>query len=310
MDLLDSSVPLVALHRGPLLESLHSGIAVAVDASGAILEAHGNPAAQVYPRSAIKPLIALAMRQLGVELEGAELAVTAASHRATPAHLELVESVLAKSGLGFDALRCPPSWPVSEIAARAVESKRPEYMNCSGKHAGFLAASKVNGWSLENYLDPNHPVQLAVIETIREFTGEKPQNLTVDGCGAPLYSVSLTGLARSVARLMVSGDPVVEAALAHPWAVSDHGRPDAEIMGYGYLAKIGAEGVFVIGDKSGVGVAVKVADGSPRAAGSVALKLLLNRDLIAEADYLAIRNKIDPEILGGTAQIGSTKVFI
>lgn len=310
MNLLDSAVPLATLHRGRLVESLHAGMAVAVDASGAILEAHGNPSAQVYPRSAIKPLIALAMRRLGVSLEGAELAVTAASHRATPAHLELVAAVLARHGLGFESLRCPPAWPTSESAARAVVAERPEYMNCSGKHAGFLAAATVNGWSLDDYLSPSHPVQQAVTDVLREFAGEEPQNLTVDGCGAPLYSVSLTGLARSVARLMVSGDPVVEAALAHPWAISDHGRPDAEIMVHGYLAKIGAEGVFVIGDRSGVGIAVKIADGSPRIGGSVALKVLLNRGLIASRDYEKLRETIDPEILGGTARVGSTEVLI
>jgi L-asparaginase II len=310
MNLVSGVTPLAGLTRGPLLESVHHGIATAVDASGSVLESHGHAELQVYPRSAIKPLIALAMRRLGVELEGPELAITASSHRATPAHLALVARVLERYDLGFDALRCPPAWPTSESAARSVAAERPEYMNCSGKHAGFLAAAKINGWSLDDYLSPTHPVQLAVTETLREFAGEEPQNLTVDGCGAPLYSVSLNGLARSVARLMASHDPVVAAALANPWAISDHGRPDAEIMRHGYLAKIGAEGVFVIGDQSGVGVAVKIADGSPRVGGSVALKLLLNRGLIAEPRYHELRRTLDPEILGGVTSVGSLEVFI
>ena len=310
MDLPAASVPLAALHRGPLLESLHSGIAVAVNAEGELLESHGNPTTQVYPRSAIKPLISVAMQRLGVELSGAELAITAASHRATPAHLELVASVLTKYRLGFEHLMCPPAWPVSASAARTVGEERPEYMNCSGKHAGFLAAAQVNGWPLTDYLSPDHPVQRTVTDILREFSGEEPQNLTVDGCGAPLYSLTLSGLALTVARLMQTEHPVLAAAFANPWALSDHGTPDCRILEHGYLAKIGAEGVFIIGDKSGVGIAVKVADGSPRAAGSIALKLLRNQGLIAETAYQELRQAIDPEILGGSQQIGSLEVLI
>lgn len=302
--------PLAALHRGSLLESLHIGAAVTVDAAGASVESHGSAAMQVYPRSAIKPLIALAMRRLGVELAGAELAVTAASHYATPAHLALVEGALARYGFGFDALRCPAEWPKNSAAARAVSQERPEYMNCSGKHAGFLAAAKVNGWSTEEYLNPEHPVQRAVFEALREFSGEEPVNQTVDGCGAPAYSISLTGLARSVSLLMLSEDPVIAAMIANPWAVSDAPNADARIAAHGYLTKIGAEGVFVLGAHDGTGIAVKVADGSPRASGSIALKLLRNRGLIDEVRYSALRHDIDPKVLGGGLPVGSLEVLI
>jgi L-asparaginase II len=303
-------VPLAALHRGTLLESLHIGATATVDSTGEIVESHGLETMQIFPRSAVKPLIALVMRRLGVELEGAELAVTASSHYATPAHLQLVANVLARYGFDFDALRCPAEWPKNGEAARAASQARPEFMNCSGKHAGFLAAAKINGWSTDDYLNPEHPVQRAVFEGMREFSGEEPINQTVDGCGAPAYSISLSGLARSVSRLMLSQDPVLAAMIANPWAVSDKPNSDARIASHGYLTKIGAEGVFVIGAHDGTGIAVKVADGSPRASGSIALKLLRNRGLIDEASYSTLRHDIDPKVLGGGLPVGSLEVLI
>jgi L-asparaginase II len=166
-------------------------------------------------------------------------------------------------------------------------------MNCSGKHAGFLAAAAAQGWRLESYLEPDHPVQLQVRELTAELAGEEPVHWGVDGCGAPVPVMSLVGLARAVSHTARAGTVLGDAIRQNPWAIDGPGRTNTvTIERTGLVAKLGAEGVLVLVTPTGESVAVKVLDGSHRATTPVGLELLVREGLLerelAEATLAAL----------------------
>ncbi|MEO5921118.1 MAG: asparaginase [Pseudolysinimonas sp.] len=283
---LADSVELAVLERSGEVESRHLGAAVLVDADGSILQALGNPAALIYPRSAAKPLQATAVLATGLPLEGEELVLASASHSGTAAHVSVVERMLASAGLDESALQCPADWPLDGKARAAATppagaGRRRITMNCSGKHAAFLAASVHAGWSTDDYLDLEHPMQSAVAATIAEYAGEHVAHWGIDGCNAPTPVISLTGLARSIGRVAASSSPLPAAILAHPWAIDGQGRENAvTIAETGLIAKLGAEGVLVLATTAGQAVAVKTLDGADRARTMIALEVLVRAGLV------------------------------
>lgn len=298
------------LTRGKIVESWHLGVAVLTSPAGDVIAAHGNPEALFYPRSALKPLQAVATRRAGLRLGGAELAISTASHLGTKGHVELVQSVLEKYGFSSSDLGCPRAWPANPEARAQVSAPAREFMNCSGKHASFLAACKVAGWDPSNYLSPEHPLQKLIAEVIAEYTEEELGEPTTDGCGAPLFAVSSAGLARAIARVAKEETELTQAMIDHAWVVGDHNNPDEHVLKHGMLAKIGAEGVFVIGTRDGYGVSVKIADGALRAAPAVALKILVNQGLLSVEEFESLNQKVTPKVLGGDQIIGELKVSI
>jgi L-asparaginase II len=302
------TVQLAYLTRAGVIESRHHGLVCLTGPDGKLISEHGNSRKLIYPRSAVKPLQALAMRRAGLKLSGAELAMSSASHQGTPEHLEIVSAILEGAGLTENDLQCPTAWPGNPMARAKVDSESRLAFNCSGKHAAFLATCVVNGWDTKTYLAPEHPLQKLIVEVIEEFSGEKIPHSTFDGCGAPLHLMSLQGLARAIGKFGESESEIRDAMLAHPWVVDDRGASDTLVMEKGMLAKIGAEGVFVIGLASGHGVAVKVADGSMRPAGLSALKMLLNNGLLDEKVYQELFQKLTVEALGGTEVLGQLEV--
>jgi len=283
---LAESVELAVLERSGEIESRHFGAAVLLDADGSLLDSLGDPAALIYPRSAVKPLQATAVLGTGLALEGEQLALAASSHAGTPAHVAVVERILAAAGLDESALQCPAGWPLDGAARAAVTppagpGPRRITMNCSGKHASFLAASVHAGWSTADYLDPSHPMQQAVAATIADYAGETVTHWGIDGCNAPTPVISLAGLARSFGRLAASDSPLPAAFIAHPWAIDGPGRENAvTIEETGVLAKLGAEGVLVLATASGHSVAVKSLDGANRPRTLVALELFVRAGLV------------------------------
>ena len=307
-------VEVAVLERGGIVESRHRGIGALVDPEGKLIDHLGSAKRLIYARSAVKPLQVVAMRRAGLMLEGAQLAVSAASHQGTPQHIALVEAILAGAGLGPDALQCPVAWP-GNVAARAEMQGRGETetrlaFNCSGKHAAFLAACVAAGFDTDTYLNADHPLQRLVEQVIEEYSGEKILHTTIDGCGAPLHTITVEGLARAIAKFTATDTDVVDAMLANPWAVGDTNSMDALVMKHGMIAKIGAEGVFVIGLKSGHGVAVKIADGSLRAAPLVALALLHRNQLITDAAYGELKTALAVKSLGGSQVVGELKLVV
>ena len=307
-------VEVAVLERGGIVESRHRGIGALVDQEGKLIDHLGSAKRLIYARSAVKPLQVVAMRRAGLMLEGAQLAVSAASHQGTPQHIALVEAILAGAGLGPDTLQCPVAWP-GNAAARAEAQAKGETetrlaFNCSGKHAAFLAACVAAGFETETYLNADHPLQKLVEKVIEEYSGEKILHTTIDGCGAPLHTITVEGLARAIAMFTATDTEVVDAMLANPWAVGDTSSMDALVMKHGMIAKIGAEGVFVIGLKSGEGVAVKIADGSLRAAPLVALALLHRNSLITDATFAELKTALAVKSLGGSQVVGELKLVV
>jgi L-asparaginase II len=275
------SVELAIVSRSGYDESRHLGAAVLLDADGRVLEALGDPGALIYPRSAVKPLQATAVLGTGVSLDDEELALATASHAGTDRHVAVVSRMLSAAGLGDDDLQCPADWPLDSAARTAASGRRRITMNCSGKHAAFLAASVHSGWSTHDYLDPQHPMQRLVATTIEEYTEEKVTHWGIDGCNAPTPVVSLRGLARSFSRVVTSGSRLPAAMHAHPWAIDGAGRENAvTIAETGVLAKVGAEGVLVLSTDAGHAVAVKTLDGANRARTAVGLELLVRAGLV------------------------------
>ena len=302
-------VEVAVLERAGLVESRHRGIAALTGPDGKLIDHLGVAKRLIYPRSAVKPLQVVAMRRAGLNLLGEELAICAGSHHGTGRHIALVDGILASVGLDENALQCPPAWPGNPAARAEAAGESKAAFNCSGKHAGFIAASKAAGWDVETYLDANHPMQKLVEEVLVEFSGESILHSTVDGCGAPLHTITVEGLARAVGKFAATESEIVNAMLANPWAVGDAKSPDALIMQHGMVAKLGAEGVFVIGLKSGHGVAVKIADGSLRAAPLVALKLLHRNGLIDDSTFASLHTELTVKSLGGSEVLGELRAL-
>jgi L-asparaginase II len=307
-------VEVSVLERGGIVESRHRGIAALVDPEGKLIDHLGSAKRLVYARSALKPMQVVAMRRAGLMLQGAQLAVSAASHQGTAAHIALVQQILGDAGLSEADLQCPLAWPGNPTAraeAQAngqIESRLA--FNCSGKHAAFLATCVVAGFDAKTYLAADHPLQQLVEQVIEEYSGEKILHSSIDGCGAPLHATTVEGLARAISNFSAKDTDVVDAMLANPWAVGDTNSMDAIVMKHGMVAKIGAEGVFVIGLKSGHGVAVKIADGSLRAAPLVAIGLLHRNQLITDVTYAELKTALAVKSLGGTEVIGELRITL
>jgi L-asparaginase II len=276
------STELAVVERSGWPESRHLGAAVLVDASGAIINSLGDPTALIYPRSSLKLVQATAVELLGVVFDPEQTVLSTASHAGTPAHVAVVERMLADAGLDAEALRCPADWPSDPASRRAAEAPAAITMNCSGKHAAFLAASAAHGWDLETYLEPGHPLQRHVLETVERTAGERIAHVGVDGCGAPIPVLSLVGLARAASHTAREGTALGDAVRTHPWAIDGTGRANTVVIERtGLVAKLGAEGVLVVVAPGGEAVAVKALDGAHRATTPVALELLVREGLLA-----------------------------
>jgi L-asparaginase II len=262
--------------RSGFVEGYHRGSVIVLDAAGKPAAAAGDVLGPVFPRSANKPMQAVGMVRAGLVLaEPADLALAAASHRGEPMHIQRVRAMLRAAGLSEDALACPPDLPLSQSARRDVLAAggqpEPVLMNCSGKHAAMLLTCLGAGWPAAGYRSPGHPLQLALRATVEELAGEPVTATGVDGCGAPVFALSLAGLAGAYLRLTGApeGTPertVADAIRAYPELVSGTGADDALLMRGlpGALAKGGAEGVLAVAVPGVGAVAIKVDDGAMR----------------------------------------------
>jgi len=279
----------------------------------------GDP---LFPRSANKPLQAAAMVRCGLDLDGELLALAAASHSGEGFHVAGVREILARAGLDEGALRCPAALPLDEAEAREVlrAGGGPERIanNCSGKHAAMTATCVAAGWPVASYADPAHPLQQAIRDTVAHLAGEPIAATGVDGCGAPLFAVSIEGVARAM-RAVVLAEPgtperrVADAMRAYPAWTSGTRRAEYALMTAvpGLLVKSGAEGVEAFAFTDGRAGAVKIADGARRAVTPVTVALL--RALgIAEpriADTAALDALAASPVLGGGARVGEVRAI-
>ncbi len=301
--------------RSGFVEGRHYGSVVALDADGSVAWSVGSVDAPVLPRSSNKPLQALGMVRLGLDLPPELLALACASHSGEEFHVEGARRILASAGLDESALRTPPDYPLDEAAReeliRSGGARSSILMNCSGKHAAMLATCVANGWDTATYLDPRHPLQQGILATFTELTGE-PAQVAVDGCGAPLLSASLTGLARAFRALAVATDGperrVAEAMRAHPAYVSGTRRDELALLTAlpGSIGKAGAESVYAVALADGRAFALKTDDGAARVRPVLMAEALRRSGVLEEpgVDAEAVRGTGLVELLGGGRPVG------
>ena len=259
--------------RDGVVESEHRGFLAALNADGSIFKSLGDVETKIFPRSTVKCAQASAMVRSGLDLEPRLLALAQSSHSGGEMHLDGAREILASVGLSESALQCALDRPLGEAERRAWGEKPPTQiaMNCSGKHAAMLATCVKNGWPIETYLEQSHPLQLAIKAELEKLAGETISLTSTDGCGAPLFLLSLIGLARAVRAITISTDPVhqsvMSAARAFPEMVGGVGRHNTEMMQQvpGLFMKDGAEAVNVCSLADGRTFVFKVSDGSLRA---------------------------------------------
>jgi L-asparaginase II len=256
--------------RSGFVESRHRGSVVILDTAGSPVLTLGDPDGPIFPRSSLKPLQAVGSVRAGYRpASAAELALVAGSHHGEAIHADAVRAMLRAGGLTEEHLGCP-AWP--PLGNPAGEVSRVS-CNCSGKHAGMLLACVAAGWPVGGYLDPAHPVQKEIRAATEDLAGERVAATGVDGCGAPVFALSLRGLARAFHALVAGVDAtatrVADAMRTHPEmaAGTGPGAYDTRLMRAtpGLLAKGGAEGVQAVSVPGAGTVVIKVDDGAKRA---------------------------------------------
>ena len=304
---------LVEVVRNGFVESVHRGRVAITNPDGSLAFSVGADFAPMYPRSANKPLQAVGMLRAGLDLDGELLALVCASHSGEAFHLEGVRRILGLSQLDESALQMPVDWPLDqdarEDAIRSGMAKSSLAMNCSGKHAGMIRTAVLNGRDIASYRDPDHPIQLAIVQTIDDLAQEQARNVAIDGCGAPLYAISLYGLARAFGRIASASDGaehrVATAIRSHPEYVSGTRRDELELHRAipGLMGKAGAESVYAVGLADGRGVAIKISDGNPRAR-PVAMAGVLKQ---LGFDHETLDAHISGPVLGGGERVGEIR---
>ncbi|MGV8050705.1 MAG: asparaginase [Anaerolineaceae bacterium] len=333
--------PIVELTRGGMVECVHYGALAVVDSNGRLLASAGDPDLKTFPRSSMKPFQVLPfVERHGIEAFGLteeELAIMCASHSGTDAHVSVLKSIHRKIGLSEANLQCGVHWPSDKATADYMRANElqptPFRHNCSGKHSGMLAHSRLRNLPLENYLDMTHPVQQSILEAVAEMCDLPTQELTIgtDGCSAPVFAMPLRNFALAVARLC---DPqglepnranscrkIAHAMMNYPVMVAGPGKMDTclmQVMQGKAVVKGGAEGYQMIGlmpgsvqpDSPGIGIAFKISDGDPsrRATQCLVAMLLKALGFVREIDDEAYSVFTDPVLHNWRGlEIGETR---
>jgi L-asparaginase II len=321
---------LVEVTRGSLVESRHRGAAAVVDADGKVVRAWGDIERAIYPRSANKPLQAIALVETGAAeacgASDADVALACASHLAEPRHLDGVGDWLKRLGLGPDDLECGPQTPGHvaslEVLIRAGTAPSALHNNCSGKHTGMLATAVHLGEATRGYIDHDHPVQRRVSAMLAELYGLAGERLPwgVDGCGIPTLAVPLRALARGMAQLAdtsrlaparaTAARRITAAMTAHPLMIGGSESISSRIteaLAGAVIAKTGAEGVYgAVLPAAGWGIAIKIDDGAARGA-ELALAAVLERlGVLDTGDIERLRRVVVPELHNRAGRVVGT----
>lgn len=283
-----------------------------VDGGGSLIASYGDIDRPFFIRSSAKPFQATVSQEAGADLDPLELAMACASHRGFPVHLSLVESMLARGGLEEKHLRCPSDWPIHPVAQRlAVRSgataPRRIFHNCSGKHAGFLRACVAQGWPLDSYLSPEHPLQRRVVGLVTELGEFDVEPVGVDGCGAPVLRTTARAMALMYARLATDERfaPVYSAMHRYPSLIGANGEGDTEIsIALDAAAKGGAAGCIGVGIGGRLGLAAKCWDGSGAVATMAAVSALDQLGELSPTAARSLETISSPTVLGGGVPVG------
>jgi len=293
--------------RSGVVESQHRGFLLALNADGSVNLELGDSSHLIFPRSTVKSFQGAAMVRNGLQLEPRLLALGASSHSGSAEHIAAVREILATVNLDESALQCMLDKPLGDTERRAYGDQAPTRiaMNCSGKHAAMLVTCVKNGWSIDNYLDADHPLQVACREELENLAGEKITMTSTDGCGAPLFLISVAGLARAVRAITISTDiahtSVLAASREFPEMVAGEGRLTTTMIREvpGLYMKDGVEAVEVASMPDGRTLVFKVSDGSLRPFRALVHAGL--KRLGVESSY-----EVEP-VLGGGKVIGEVR---
>lgn len=293
--------------RDGVVESEHRGHLLALNADGSVNFSLGNPDHLIFPRSTVKCIQGAAMVRAGLALEPRLLALGASSHSGSSEHIAAVKEILALAKLDESALQCMLDRPLGEAERRAWGDAPATRiaMNCSGKHAAMLLTCMTNGWSTDDYLNAGHPLQVAIKSELETLAGEAITLTSTDGCGAPLFLISIAGLARAMRAITISTDAahqsVMDASREFPQMVAGVGRLTTQMIEGvpGLYLKDGAEAVEVATMTDGRTLVFKVADGSLRP-----FRVLVHAGL----KKLGIASPYEVEnVLGGSTVIGTIR---
>jgi L-asparaginase II len=306
--------------RSGVVESRHRGAVTALAADGTVLLTAGDADVPMFPRSSNKPFQAAAMLRCGLKLDGELLALAAASHSGEDFHVAGVRAILASAGLTEEALQCPPDYPLDEETHHAMivagTDRDRIHMNCSGKHAAMLATCVAAGWPTESYRDPEHPLQREIRSQLAALAGKPVAGIGVDGCGAPLLAISVTGLARAFRSVVLAEPGTAERAVAdamrtYPEWTSGTIRPERALIAAvpGLLLKSGAEGVEGFALADGSAGAFKTEDGAARGRVPVTVSLLrrLGAEAVPGADLGALAGLSASPVYGGGQVVGEIR---
>ena len=294
-----SNPVLVNVTRGGVVESEHRGRICVVDIQGNVRLAMGDVETPIYGRSAVKIFQALPMALSGAieeyKLTPAEIAITCASHGGEPEHTKTVEGMLKKAGLSVDDLECGAHTPTHKDSANKLVANGEKFTalhnNCSGKHAGMLLMAKSNGFHLKGYIEPDHPVQQTIMGTFESICEYSLENAPTDrdGCSVPTWAMPMTNLAFGFAKL---SDPhsalpeetaqavskIMDSVTEEPFMIGGTNRcctKIMEILKNKAFVKYGAEAVYTASlPEYGLGIAIKIDDGSVRAVEVALLRIL------------------------------------
>lgn len=314
----DSFAPIAIATRSGAEESIHHGAGSALAADGTQIASIGDPDVVVFPRSALKPMQADAMVGLGLDLPSRLLAVACASHSGEAVHLDAVREILHRFDFTEAELQNTADRPYGAAARTAARlagvEPSPLQQNCSGKHAAMLATCRINGWSTDEYLHEDHPLQVAITRRIDELvTGADDGSVAhvgIDGCGAPSHMIFLRGLAQAYARLANSQSAVAAAMAAHPHLVGGTGRDITAWTAVipGLVVKEGAAGVLAAAMPDGRAVAFKIADGSDLARRAVTVTALRHLGLDdGNAAWDATARAVAVPVLGHGVAVGELR---
>lgn len=312
---------LVKVIRGELVESRHRGHLVVTDRSGKEIFSRGNPDHLTYWRSSAKPFQAIPLVERGVveqfNLSGPEIALFTSSHNGEKQHVETVQGILNKLGLGDNHLDCGTSAPRHLPTAKKMLAEGQPFEvvtnECSGKHSGMLALTLLLEAPLEGYIQRDHPVQQEMLETICNVTGlSKDQiHLGVDGCGVPVFGLPLRNMALAYARFskpegyfepkrQQAIHTIRDAMATHPYYVAGTDRLDTALMEVTQgkvVAKLGSEGVYGVGIvNEGIGLALKIEDGNFRAIDPVVIQVLKQLGYLTDEEFDRLKHLWRPTL--------------
>lgn len=314
------SVRLVEIFRSDIVESVHRGSIAVVDSKGTLLYELGDTEHKTFFRSTAKPFIAIAALETGIMekygLDLREVALMSSSHSGDMEHIETVKGIMRKANIGQEEIKCGAHEPISKDALKQLlrEGGEPSslHCNCSGKHAGLIAASKAQGMTTHDYLTNQQGIQEKIDGVISDFTGVKKDDITkgTDGCALTVHAVPLRNIALAYTNLCnkefmngkysKSQNYILSAMTMYPEMVAGKGRLDTELMknfGDRIVCKAGAEGMYCVGILNmSAAIALKIEDGNARATGPVIIETLLQLGIINEEEAEKVIHHWKPDI--------------